>query len=208
MAHNLEIINNEASMFYYGDTPWHKLGKQVNRPLTAAEALTEAKLEYTVIGNPVFCNKRFGNTMMLTAIPNVKANVREDTQDVIGIVSDRYKIIQNKECFSYLDPIVGEYGAVYHTAGVLGRGERIWIMAKLPESVKVGDDVIDQHLVITNSHDGTDSFKVYFTPIRVVCENTLNASIEGAKKCYSIKHIGNTIKKMDEIRDIMFSNNK
>ncbi|HBO43242.1 MAG TPA: hypothetical protein DD670_04765, partial [Planctomycetaceae bacterium] len=97
---------------------------------------------------------------------------------VLGVVHKSYTPLQNKEAFGFFDPIVGEKAAVYHTAGVLRDGERIWLLAKLPEPiVVVGDDVADKYLLLSNSHDGKSAVQIKFTPVRVVCNNTLTLAL-------------------------------
>lgn len=126
-------------------------------------------------------------------MPQRKAVVRSDTGDVLGVVGNTYIPIQNVECFSFLDAVVAEGGIRYHTAGALGKGERIWLLAKLPGQLRVkgSDDLTDKFLLLSNSHNGTSALRVFFTPIRVVCANTLAiAHRRGASQGVSILHKG------------------
>ena len=179
MAHELEIRNGQASMMYVGDPPWHKLGTPLTQPATALEAIKAAKLDWQVIKLPLVVSHDGA------AIPleDHFAIVRQDlwkTSDypILGVVGKQYTPLQNEDAFAFFDPIVGHHAAVYHTAGVLGNGERVWILAKLPESIRViGDDITDKYLLLSNSHDGSSAVQVKFTPIRVVCQNTLTMAL-------------------------------
>lgn len=137
-------------------------------------------------------------------IPDQRATVRLDNNCPFGVVGTRYNVIQNIEAFSFFDSVVGEGQAIYHTAGALGNGERIWILAKLPKDLVVdGDDVIEKYLILTNSHDGRSPLQMYFSPVRVVCQNTLNMSLPDAKKGVSIRHTSNYRNKEDEARRVL-----
>ncbi|MGO8688996.1 MAG: DUF932 domain-containing protein [Thermoguttaceae bacterium] len=186
MAHELEIRNGEASMFYVNEPPWHGLGTRLAGPATAAEAIKAAKLDWTVAKVPLYAVR--GETSV--RVPDTYGVIREDLwgqpEDllgqpacpVLGVVGEGYKPLQNAEAFTFFDPIVGQDAAIYHTAGVLRDGERIWLLAKLPSQiVVVGDDVAEKYLLLSNSHDGRSAVQVKFTPIRVVCQNTLTLAL-------------------------------
>ena len=180
MSHNLMIRNGQASMFYVEETPWHGLGTRLDRPATAKEAIQAANLDWTVTKTPVFTH--LGGKSLV--VPDTFAIVRDDPlhSPVLGVVSKDYTPLQNSEAFGFFDPIVGESGAVYHTAGALGNGERIWLLAKLPDPLRiVGDDVADKYLLLANSHDGKGSVQVKFTSVRVVCQNTLTLAMHGGE---------------------------
>jgi phage/plasmid-like protein (TIGR03299 family) len=117
-------------------------------------------------------------------VPDTFAVVRNDplNSPVLGVVSKDYTPLQNAEAFGFFDPIVGENAAIYHTAGALGQGERIWLLAKLPGQLRVvGDDVADKYLLLANSHDGKGSVQIKFTSVRVVCQNTLTLALGGGE---------------------------
>lgn len=201
MAHNLNKVGDKVSMFYYGDQPWHKLGQRLDNPATAVEAISASGLDYEVGKEAIYFHDGFGK------LKNYEGKVvtyRKDTGDQLGIVGEGYKIVQNAEAFNFFDVLVGEGQAIYHTAGALGRGERVWILAKLPNDIVVnGSDKVEKYLVLTNSHDGLSTLKVYFTPIRVVCQNTLTASLRDAKSGISIRHSGNISGKIEEARKVL-----
>jgi phage/plasmid-like protein (TIGR03299 family) len=179
MAHELEIRNGEASMFYVNEVPWHGLGTRLSGPATAAEAIKAAKLDWTVAKVPLYAVQ--GETSV--RVPDAYGVIREDLWGqpacpVLGIVGKHYTPLQNAEAFTFFDPIVGQNAAIYHTAGAIRDGERIWLLAKLPSQiVVVGDDVADKYLLLSNSHDGGSAVQVKFTPVRVVCNNTLTLAL-------------------------------
>ena len=197
MAHCLEIND---SMFSVRQKPWHyELTKDrckiIQEAPNSKEALIAAGLDWTVEQTPVFMDDG-------TEIKNYKANVRSDDKTVLGIVTDRYKIVNNVDAFSFTDALVGETeeGVVrYETAGSLNGGKRVWLLAKMPTK-KVLDDEVEPYMVFSNSHDGTGAIKICMSPVRVVCANTLNLALNTAQRSWSTKHIGNMEDKLEEAR--------
>ena len=197
MAHN---INENSRVFTVGKA-WHGLGTIVESEQTSSNAIKLAKLDYNVKMVDLFQGETLSG---LLKVNDHKAIIREDTRDILGITTPKYQIVQNTNAFSFFDTVVGEGQAIYHSAGALGKGQRIWILAKLPNDIIVNnDDVVEKYLCLTNSHDGKSALRMYFTPIRVVCENTLNMSMQDGKNGISIRHTGNINMKVDEARRIL-----
>lgn len=135
-------------------------------------------------------------------IPGYKANVRDTDGKVLGVVTDRYKVVQNSEAFAFTDALLGE-GVKYETAGSLQDGRKIWLLAKMPEKYIMEGEQIEPYLVFSSSHDGTGAIKVAMTPIRVVCQNTLNLALSSAKRIWSAVHVGELSAKMDEAKNTL-----
>jgi len=184
---------NVESMMYFGQRPWHGLGTELDKPATAEDAIICAGLDWEVQKYPMHLEVGPGEPMV--QIPDAYATVRVrpggkiNRQDILGVVGERYLPLQNKDAFAFFDAIVGERQAIYHTAGVLGKGERIWLLAKLPGEIVVpGNDITEKFLLLTNSHNGNSSVQVKFTPIRVVCQNTLSAAMSDGGDIVNIRH--------------------
>jgi phage/plasmid-like protein (TIGR03299 family) len=207
MAHNLYYNERSKahSFFTVKEKAWHGLGKVVEDHPTSAGAIKYAGLNYTVEKRPLFTldNTNFD---LLNAfvdgiepqllVPNYFATIRTDTEEILGVVGKDYQIVQNTDAFSFFDSIVGnDTGIRYETAGALGKGERIFITAKLPDYIRVGrDDLIEQYVFLTTSHDGYGSITAAFTPIRIVCQNTLNA-VERLKQAHQLMGISGSLAK-------------
>ena len=183
---------NVETMFYTREKPWHGLGTMVMEAPTSADALSLAGLDWNVIQKSVVTEDGI-------PIPGFKANLRDTDKKVLGIVTDRYKVIQNIDAFSFTDELLGE-GVTYETAGSLQEGRRTWLLAKLPQRYIISGDEITPYLVFMNSHDGTGAIKAAMTPIRVVCQNTLNLALSTAKRYWSTNHTGDIRGKMEEAR--------
>ena len=173
---------NVESMFYTRKAPWHGLGVRVEEVLGSKEALIQAGLDWKVEQTDVYAASG-------ERIPGYKANIRDIDRSVLGIVGDRYKIVQNEEAFAFTDGLLGE-GVKYETAGSLAGGKIVWMLAKLPEKYIISGDAIEPYLVFCNSHDGSGAIRVAMTPVRVVCQNTLNLALKGASRVWSARHTG------------------
>lgn len=179
------------SMVYTREKPWHGLGTKVEEAPTSADALRLAGLDWRVEQKNIqLCGG--------SKVPGYKANVRSTDGKVLGVVSDRYRIVQNADAFEFTDSIIG--GDVrYETAGSLNGGKKIWLLAKLPETEIVGDKT-EPYLCFSNTHDGSGAVRVCMTPIRVVCNNTLNLALDSAKRAWSVRHTGSLQSKKHEAR--------
>lgn len=203
MAHNLHIENGKASMMYVDEPPWHGLGTRLDRPATAAEAIKVAGLDWEVVKKPLWAMDNTGRHK----VPDRFAIVREDwfgtDNPIFGIVGRDYTPLQNRTAFGFFDSIVGQGAAAYHTAGALGAGERVWILAKLPGNIQViGDDITEKYMLLSNSHDGTSAVQVKFTPIRVVCQNTLTMALRDGQTV-RIPHMRSLKARMDQTADLL-----
>jgi|ERR1051325_960182 phage/plasmid-like protein (TIGR03299 family) len=198
--HNLNINNGKTSLFYVGPVPWHKLGTQLENPATAQEAIQAAGLDFTVKLKPV---KTVINRKQ-KFLPNTFATYRTDNSEVLGVVGSRYSPIQNKDAFAFFDALVGSDEAMYQTAGAIGRGERIWILAKLPDYIRIGkNDIVNKYLLLTNSHDGSATVQAKLTPVRVVCSNTLSIALQGNEQEVRIRHTANAIHKLEQAHKLL-----
>lgn len=183
------------SMFYVRKAPWHGLGTMVMEAPTSAEALSLAGLDWKVVQKELVTDDG-------TPVPGFKANLRETDNQVLGVVTDRYKVVQNEDAFAFTDSLLGE-GVTYETAGSLQNGRRTWMLAKLPTKYIISGDEITPYLVFMNSHDGTGAIKAAMTPIRVVCQNTLNLALSTAKRCWSTNHTGDINGKLEDAKNTL-----
>ncbi|MGE9943119.1 DUF932 domain-containing protein [Bariatricus sp. SGI.161] len=187
---------NVESMFWVRKVPWHGLGKGVKQAPNSAEALSLAGLDWKVVQEPII-------TATGDLVEGYKANVRDTDHRVLGVVTDRYKIVQNTDAFSFTDALLGE-GVRYETAGSLQEGKKVWLLARLPHEYIIAGEHISPYLLFFNSHDGSGAVKVCITPIRVVCNNTLNLALATAKRSWSMVHTGDINGKLEEAKNTLF----
>ncbi len=177
-AMHLQIPRTPSPYPDVGPSPWHNLGTELDNPASAREAIEAAGLDYTVVKKPLIEVMELNNPL---DISERWVTVRTDTGDVLGVVGDTYEPIQNRDAFTFFDHLVRAGEATYETAGLIGRGERVWVLARLPGYIKVhGKDLVAKYFLLTNSHDGSSLVRAKLTPVRVVCNNTLTAALQGA----------------------------
>ena len=187
---------NVESMFSVREKPWHGLGTIVMEAPSSADALRLAGLDWEVVQEPVCTG--YGEP-----VEGYRANVRSTDRRVLGVVSDRYKVVQNVEAFRFTDELLGK-GVRYETAGSLQEGRKVWLLARLPREYIIAGERISPYLVFSNTHDGSGSVKVAVTPVRVVCNNTLNLALTTASRSFSMMHTGDIRGKIEEARDTLF----
>lgn len=180
------------TMFSARVKPWHGLGTVVAECPDSQEAVKLAGLDWKVEQKDVYADN-------WNRIPGYKANVRDSDQSVLGVVSDRYQVVQNEEAFAFTDELLGE-GVRYETAGSLQGGRRVFLLARLPQRFIIAGDEITPYFVIMNSHDASCSIKAAMTPVRVVCQNTLNLAFRTAKRTWMTKHTSNIMERIDDAK--------
>ena len=206
MAANIEQFADGTSAFFSNREPaWHRLGTVTDNALTAQAALETAQLDWQVkvSENPVTTTVD-GKTI---TFPHKFMTYRDHPKlglGALGVVGDRYTPIQNSEAFDFLNHLADESGAVFETAGALGNGERVFMTMKFPEAMTIGGvDTINNYIAAINSHDGSSSFTVVVTPIRVVCQNTVRAALNNAVSKVSLKHTANATAKVQQARETL-----
>ncbi|MFR3343140.1 MAG: DUF932 domain-containing protein [Anaerobutyricum sp.] len=183
------------TMFYTREKPWHGLGTLVAEAPESREALRIAGLNWKVLQEPVYTEND-------ELIQGYKANVRDSDRKILGVVTDRYKVIQNEEAFAFTDALLGE-GVRYETAGSLQEGRRVAACKTSKEYIIAGER-ISPYMVFSNTHDGSGAVKTALTPIRVVCNNTLNLALRTAKRSWSMIHTGDISGKIEEAKNTLF----
>ncbi len=188
MAHLVE------TMFSVRQVPWHGLGRIIEDAPDSIAAIKQAGLDWEVTPESVYLDKS------PDAIPNYFANVRSDNRKVLGIVTDRYSIVQNQEAFAFTDALIGEGEVTYETAGSLREGRQVWMLARMNREFNILGDKVDPYICFTNSHDGTGAIRVLMTPVRVVCNNTLNMALRNNSRQWSTRHVGDIAAKLAEAK--------
>lgn len=185
---SLFYVSNDANERF---VPWHGLGTAVEDAPNSKDAIKLAGLDWKVQSNPIYDKQGI-------EIPHYRANTRDKDSSVLGIVSDKYKIVQNEDAFEFTDSLLLE-NVRYETAGSLRSGKTVWLLAQLPKTKILGED-FGNYICFMNTHDGTGSIRVCMTPVRVVCNNTLNLALNTAKRSWSTKHMGDMQSKLAEAK--------
>lgn len=187
---------NVETMFYTREKPWHGLGVKVAEALSSAEALSASGLDWKVEQKDICTEDGL-------LIPGFKANVRDLDKKVLGIVSERYKVVQNGEAFAFTDKLLGG-GVRYETAGSLNGGRKVWVLARMPREYIMLGDRISPYMVFSNTHDGSGAIRVAMTPVRVVCNNTLNLALAAATRSWSAMHTSGVQDRIKEAENTLF----
>ncbi len=209
MAHNINFNEQTGkhSFFSVKEKAWHNLGQIVEDYPTSKEALKFGGLDFEVLKRPNIHKLDDSEEIIST---NSFYTYRPDTNAILGDrLGKDYEVVQNTDAFSFFDAIVGGDGIQYETAGALGKGEKVFITAKLPGYIKVGsDDLIEKYLFLTTSHDGFGSIMAAFTPTRIVCNNTLNVALKNCTNAIKIRHTANAKERLEEAHKVMGISNQ
>jgi phage/plasmid-like protein (TIGR03299 family) len=193
MAHG---ITARDSLMSVRQTPWHGIGVVLDHtPQTLDEALTAASLTWTVAKQSL--HRADGRL-----VEGFTATIRQDTDAVLGVVSDDYVVVQNRDCFAFLANLLGSE-LVFETAGSLWGGKQVFITAKLPEPITIGGDEIRPYVVLSAWHTGTGAIRAMTTPVRAVCANTVRAALDKARAVYRVRHIGDPTGQLHEARAVL-----
>ena len=200
--------------------PWSQgIGKEVTDCVTAKEVMQKAKLDWTVEKCELVAKMPFsinGNNdvderngdfsykgNIYRECPKAYGTYRTDVNLPLGIVKDKYKVVQNLDAFDFFDDAIGKDKALWQKAGLFGVGQKIFVTAKLPITIKVGNDEVENYLVFSNSHDGSSSINILFTPIRVACINMLNSALRSADSYIRIRHTESAKEKLQTGAEIL-----
>lgn len=208
MAHNLNFSQQTGTWSFasHAEKAWHGLGQVVDKAMTAEEAINLANLGYEVGKTTIHAKIKTSETDEMSLwqpIDDKFATYRTDTQETLGIVGNRYEIVQNKDAFGFFDSIIDRGEAIFETAGAIGKGEKIFLTAKLPDDLMIGGEKVEKYLILTNSHDGSSSILAGLTHIRIVCNNTLQAALRDLSNKVTIKHNGGANERLKEAHRVM-----
>jgi len=178
MAHEVEMIDGVAQMAYAGDKPWHGLGVEVSNDLTPAQMMKKAGLDWTV--------EKVNSFIEVDGerIPTGQQSlVRSSDNKILTNVGGDWNPVQNSEAFEFFSEYVLAGDMEMNTAGSLKGGSNVFALAKVKDSFTIlGEDQVDSYLLFSNPHQYGKAIDVRFTPIRVVCSNTLTFSLNSASK--------------------------
>jgi len=191
-------ITETDGMAYVGRRPWHGLGTYVEgQAMTAAQAIEAASLDWQVIRQPVY------RGVDLSLVKDKRAIVRQDTDEVFGIMSEGYTPVQNTAAFDVINAVVGSGDAAFHTVGSLFGGRRVWMLCKLQGDYRLDNgEKLESFILLDNSHDGTAALRMRLTSVRVVCSNTLGAATS-SRAAFAARHTSGIMERVHEARDLL-----
>lgn len=198
------IATTEAGvpmMMYQGATPWHALGAQVDESIQCdvPKALAAAQLDWNVELKTMFYRVKDKSIK----VPSRRAVVRDSDGKLLATVGSDYVPLQNREAFMVLQPACEKFGVTIETAGALGRGDRVWMLAKLPDAIEPvpGDKVAGYTLIVTG-HNGWTPHTARLTPIRVVCQNTLSLAMKD-QAFVKLRHTETEVERLAEVEHLI-----
>jgi len=185
-------------MMFVGETPWHGLGNQLDEAPSIGEAIDAAGLDWEV---------GLKDLQTVDGVPvSHRATYRKTDGSILGVVGPRYTPLQNRDAFDWFQPFLDAGECNLHTAGSLHSGQKVWVLAQLnrDNSEIVKGDEVCKFILLSNSHDGSTAIRVGYTPIRVVCVNTLSyAHKHTNSQLIRIRHTRSSQKNLEQVRDIM-----
>jgi phage/plasmid-like protein (TIGR03299 family) len=204
MPDNIATINGKAAMVFQNALPWHRLGTQQTRITSVDQALKLGQLDWEVKLEPMYYVDRVANPIRYKKVPSRLAVVRTTDSVCLGTVGETYEPLQNRPAFEVLDLAVSEFGVTIETAGALGNGERVWMLAKLPEDIEVvPGDKIDGYFLIATGHDGATPYTGRPTPVRVVCQNTIELAFASSKAIIRLTHVKRSQDQLVVVRNLI-----
>lgn len=174
MAHELDLTTGRPAIAYTGEKPWHGFGEVMEKEQPLDVWRVAAGLDWAVKERDVF----FHNGYSFEQIDNRKALTRDDTGDVLSVVSNRYKVVQPEEVLQFFKQLIEREGFIMSTAGSLRGGKRIWALAETGKDFTIKGDKVAAYMLLATAYDGTFATTAQFTSIRVVCNNTLGFSLK------------------------------
>jgi len=199
-------ITETDGMAYTGRRPWHGLGTYVEgQAMTAAQAIEAASLNWEVVTEPIYRDVQTDSWRPkdFKQIEGKRAVVRQDTDEVFGVMSDGYTPFQNLTCFDVMNAVTGSGDATFHTVGSLFGGRRVWMLCKLQGDYRMDNgEKLESFILLDNSHDGTAALRMRLTSVRVVCSNTLGAATS-SRAAFAARHTSGIMGRVTEARDLL-----
>ncbi len=193
---------DKAAFVAFQQPAWHGLGKVFTEHLTASQALQEAQLDFTVGKLPNV--HRFPDGTEIVSDESF-FTFRDDTMRVLGSkLGSQYVPMQNADAFNFVDDLLEKGNAHIETAGALDGGKRVFITMKMANEIMAKrNDLINQYVVIANAHDGSLAITAMVTNIRVVCNNTLTAAMQGASDKIKVRHTISQQQRLQQALEIL-----
>jgi phage/plasmid-like protein (TIGR03299 family) len=202
MPADIAEVNGKPMMAYQGSMPWHRIGAEMAATADVPTALKAANLDWEVLLKPLFYRHTFEGQEKRVKVQTRRAVVRSTDGKLLATVGSDYLAFQNSEAFGVLQPACEQFGVTIETAGALGKGDRVWMLAKLPGSTEpIPGDRVDGYFLVVNGHNGWTSYTARPTPVRVVCANTLAMALSGSSKqaVVNLHHTSSNAERFEQV---------